>query len=115
MRISANESEKAILTELGQRIRQSRIARGITQAELAERCGISASTETRIESGVDSRMSNYIKLLAGLDLLDNLDVLIPEAQPSFKAFYENRPQRRRVRQKRSGARGEWIWREDRRG
>ena len=77
MRISAKENEKAILAELGQRIRQKRIARGITQAELAEKCGISASTETRIESGVDSKMSNYIRILSGLNLVDNLDILIP--------------------------------------
>ena len=113
MRISAKENEKAILAELGQRIRQKRIARGITQAELAEKCGISASTETRIESGVDSKMSNYIRILSGLNLVDNLDILLPEAQPSFKAIYENKPQRRRVRQKKSGSQAEWIWGEDR--
>ena len=83
MKISASENEKSILIELGQRIKQNRISLNITQAELAEKCGISPSTETRIENGEDSKISNHIKILSGLNLLDNLDVLIPEVQPDF--------------------------------
>ena len=60
MKISANENEKAIMIELGTRIKDNRIAMNLTQTELAEKCGVSPSTETRIENGEDSEMSNYI-------------------------------------------------------
>ena len=112
MKISASENEKSILIELGQRIKQNRISLNITQAELAEKCGISPSTETRIENGEDSKISNYIKILSGLNLLDNLDALIPEVQPDFKALYEQKPARKRANSKNKKINTNWIWGED---
>ena len=112
MKISAGENEKSILIELGQRIKQNRISLNITQAELAEKCGISPSTETRIENGEDSKISNYIKILSGLNLLDNLDVLIPEVQPDFKALYEQKSTRKRANPKNKNVNTNWIWGED---
>lgn len=112
MKISGNESEKIILKELGQRIRQHRISLGITQAEMAEKCGISQSTETRIENGVDSKISNYIKLLSGFNMSDNLDILIPEPQPDFKALYEKKTVRQRVKPSKTRKESGWTWGED---
>ena len=112
MKINSTENEKAILIELGQRIKQHRISLDITQAELAEKCGISPSTETRIENGDDSKMSNYIKILFGLNLLDNLDVLIPEFQPNFKSMYEHKKMRKRVKKKSKDIDSQWKWEED---
>ena len=112
MKINANESDKAILIELGQRIKQNRIAMRITQTELAEKCGISSSTETRIENGEDSKMSNYIKILSGLNMLENLDVIIPEVQPDFKALYEMKTQRQRVKAGKAKTDVNWTWGED---
>ena len=65
MKITGNESEQTVLKELGARIKQYRISLNITQAELADKCGISSSTEVRIENGVDSKISNYIKIERG--------------------------------------------------
>ena len=112
MKINSTENEKAILIELGQRIKQHRISLDITQAELAEKCGISPSTETRIENGDDSKISNYIKILFGLNLLDNLDVLIPEFQPNFKSMYEHKKMRKRVKKKSKDIDSQWKWEED---
>jgi len=112
MKIAGNENEKIILIELGQRIKQYRISLGITQAELAEKCGISSSTETRIEKGVDSMASNYIKILYGLNILSNLDMLIPEVQLDFKLLYEKKKPRQRVKISKSKPKVKWIWGED---
>ena len=112
MKINSAENEKAILIELGQRIKQHRISLDITQAELAEKCGISPSTETRIENGDDSKISNYIKILFGLNLLDNLDILIPEVQPDFKSLYEHKEIRKRVKKKSKYVDSHWKWEED---
>lgn len=112
MKITGNENENAILTELGRRIKQYRIALGITQAELAEKCGISTSTETRIESGADSKISNHLKILYGLGLLSNADTLIPEPQPDFKSLYEKTGTRQRVKQGKHKNGSGWTWEED---
>lgn len=112
MKITGYESEQAILKELGTRIKQYRISRNLTQAELADRCGISSSTEVRIENGIDSRFSSYIRILSTLGLQQNLDLLIPEPQPDFKALFEQKPVRQRVRSKKEDSKSGWVWEED---
>lgn len=97
MKITGNENEQAILKELGTRIKQYRISLNVTQSNLADKCGISASTVVRIENGVDSKFSNYIKILNGLRLIQNIDILIPEIQPDFKALFEQKAPRQRAR------------------
>ncbi|MBO7659005.1 MAG: helix-turn-helix domain-containing protein [Clostridia bacterium] len=112
MKINGNESEKTILVELGQRIKQNRIALGLTQADLAERCGVSPSTETRVEKGVDTMFSNIIRIMYGLNLLSNIDVLIPEVQPDFKQLYEKKKPRQRVKPSKAKQESDWVWGED---
>lgn len=111
MKITGNESEQTILKELGVRIKQYRVSLNITQTELAYKCGVSSSTVVRIESGIDSKMSNYIKILNGLNLIPNMDILIPEPQPDFKAIYEQKPTKQRARHTKPAT--GWIWGEDR--
>lgn len=112
MKITGYESEQTVLKELGVRIKQHRILMNLTQAELADRCGISSSTEVRIENGIDSRFSSYIRILSALGLLQNLDLLIPEPQPDFKALFEQKPTRQRVRSKKEEPKSGWVWGED---
>lgn len=112
MKITGNENEITIIKELGFRIKQYRISLNITQNELASKCGISASTVVRIENGVDSIFSNYIKILNGLGLTQNMDILIPEAQPDFKAMFENKAPRQRVKSNANSKKSNWIWEED---
>ena len=112
MKINGNENELAILKELGTRIKQYRISLNITQADRADKFGISASTVVRIETGTDSKFSNYIKILNGLGLTQNMDILIPEMQPDFKALFEQRAPRRRVKSRGANPNSHWIWGED---
>ena len=112
MKITATTYEQEILKELGDRIKQYRVSLNITQIELANKCGISSSTEIRIENGVDSKISNYIKILIGLGLAENLDILIPESQPDFKALYEQKPKRQRATSSAQKSRSNWVWEED---
>lgn len=113
MKIESGKTEKAILAELGQRIKQNRIAMNISQEGLAEKCRISASTVVRIENGVDSKMSNYIRILSELKMLDNFDVLVPEVKPDFKALYLQKPQRQRASLRKDAPKSDWVWGEDR--
>lgn len=112
MKIIGNESERVILKELGSRIKQYRISFNITQAELAKKCGVSSSTVVRIENGEDSIFSNYLKILNGLGLIQNLDILIPELQPDFKALFEQKPARKRVKTNKIKSKTNWTWGED---
>ena len=112
MKITGSASEQEILNELGSRIKQYRISLNITQMDLAYKCGISHSTEVRIENGEDSKISNYIKILIALGLAENLDILIPELQPDFKSLYEQKPQKRRATSSTQKSKANWVWEED---
>ena len=112
MKITGYESEWIILKELGNRIKQHRIALNITQIDLAQKCGISISTETRIENGDDSKMSNYIKIMTALGIIDNINILIPEEQPDYKAIFEERPSRKRASRGRKKQKSVWVWEDD---
>lgn len=112
MKITGNENEQAIMKELGARIKQVRISLNITQNGLADKCGVSSSTVVRIENGDDSIFSNYIKILSGLGLLQNIDILIPEVQPNFKDIFENKPVRRRAKSEKNNSKSNWVWDED---
>lgn len=112
MKILGFENEGYILKELGQRIKQYRISLNIIQAELAKKCGISLSTETRIENGEDSKFSNIIKIMSALGLVENLEGLIPEQKPDYKALFEDKPIRKRAGSTSNSEKSVWIWGED---
>ena len=112
MKIGENSNEISILKEIGQRIKEHRISLNITQADLADKCGISSSTEVRIENGVDSKFSNYIKILSALNMLDNLNILIPEVQPDFKSIFEEKQKRQRATPSHYTKNTKWVWEED---
>lgn len=71
-------SDDAILQELGNRIAQNRLNRNLTQNALAEEAGISMRTLHRVEHGTSIHISNMIRILRVLGLLENLETLIPE-------------------------------------
>lgn len=112
MKITQFDSEKAILQEFGNRIKQYRVDLNITQNQLAQRCGVSVTTLMRIENGDDTKWSAIIKILSEFNLLDNLDVLIPEPQPDYKAIFEKQEIRKRARPKTKDSNSTWVWGED---
>jgi len=74
-------SDEAILRELGKRIARRRLDLSITQADVAERAGVSKRTLERIEAGASAQMSSLIRIFRVLDLMPALERMIPEAEP----------------------------------
>lgn len=112
MRITDFDGDYAILKELGARVRQLRIDSNITQEQLAKKCGISTSTEIRIENGEDTKLSNFIKVVAALGLAENFDTLIPEVSVDYKAIFEGVKKKQRARASKENGSAQWIWGED---
>lgn len=81
VKIEKTLADITILTELGLRIVRRRIDLKLTQAELAERSGVAKRTLERIEAGASAQMLNLIRIFRVLNLLPNLDRMIPEAMP----------------------------------
>ena len=71
-------SDEAILREIGDRLKQARLQRNVTQATLSALTGVSRRTVQKTEEGDVSTLKTLIALLRGLGLLDQLNLLMPE-------------------------------------
>jgi transcriptional regulator with XRE-family HTH domain len=107
-------SDRELLTELGQRLRDARLERNLSQEELAERAGIGRITLQRMEAGRSPSLVNFVGVLRALDLLGGLERLLPAPAPSPIDQLERRGRRRqRAGSPRTGGgerrAGRWRW------
>ncbi len=105
-------SDTAILEALGARIARCRLNRNLTQEALAELAGVSRPTVARLELGHSTTLSNLIRVLRALNLVKNLDRLVPE--PPVSPIQQLKTQKQqRVRASRARAVAEqgapWKW------
>ena len=82
MRIENENSDKAVLDELGARLARTRLEQNISQEQLATAGGVSKSTVERIETGREVKLTSLVRILRALGRLELLDQLIPEPLPS---------------------------------
>ena len=116
MEIGNHLSGDATLQELGSRIALHRLNRNLTQAQLAKEAGVSLSTVTRMESGSSSQISNLVRVLRALDLLENLNLLIPQpaVSPIQQLKLEGRARKRArpAKEPKTEEAAPWSWDED---
>src|SRR3954468_12833806 len=87
-------ASKEVTRHLGALVRQARLARGWTLAELAERSRVSLATTKRIESGSSSAsLASWLALIERLGLLPKLLAL--EDPTSEALLNQTRAQRAR--------------------
>lgn len=75
--ITPEQSDKAILEALGHRLQRHRLNRNISQEDLAREAGVGVNTVYRIERGQSAQLSSLIRILRVLDLISNMELLIP--------------------------------------
>lgn len=75
-------SDNAVLTEFGKRIAGARLNNNWTQADLANKAGVSKSTVEHIEKGQSTQLLNMVKILRALGFLEQFIGIIPEPGPS---------------------------------
>jgi transcriptional regulator with XRE-family HTH domain len=113
MKIRAENSDEAILEELGRRLAQTRLERNVSQDGLAREAGVSKSTVERIEAGLPVKLTSFIRILRATGQLDLLDRLIPEPLPSpVERLRTHGRRRQRAASSRDVGReepGPWRW------
>ena len=111
MRIQIANSNAAILSELGGRIKRSRIDQQLTQQELATKAGVSLRTISVVENGGDLRLENLLRILRALGYLERLNSLLPELVINPEDYASLGKERQRVSRRRteSGKAGAWKW------
>ncbi len=115
MRISKLLADEAILAEWGSRVARRRLDLQLTQADVAEQAGVAKRTVERIEAGGSGQMSSMFRILRVLDLLADLDRMLPEstAGPMDQLRRKGKPRQRARSRHRSGSVAEpWSWGED---
>ncbi len=118
MKIEAHNSDDAVLTELGRRLANTRLERNIGQEELATEAGVSKSTVERLEAGKAVKLQSFVRALRALDLLGELDRLVPKPLPSpiERLSAQGRRRKRASGSRGGGSRpgggdepGDWTW------
>ena len=112
MQIKPLNTDAAVLAELGLRLQQTRVTRGLTQEDLANACAVSKRTIERLETGKSVQASNLVRVLRGLDLLTNLNHLIPSAAPGpIEQLKRQGKERRRAAPHKNRTPPAWSWAE----
>ncbi len=104
--------DQAVLTEIGQRLSQQRIGLDLTQAELSREAGVSKRTVERVEAGESTQTATLIRILRALQLLNNLEALLPESGPRPMDLLKMRGktrQRASPKKRQELNRNDWTW------
>lgn len=115
MKMDNHQTDITILAEVGKRLAKQRLDMNLTQAELAFRAGISKSTLERIESGKSTQLTNFIRILRSLDLIDVMDSFLPQNKPGpIELIKTKGRERKRANPKRKIKKPEknWRWGDD---
>jgi len=111
MKFTSLLTDDAVLLELGLRLHRARLERGLTQADLAERAGLSKRTIERIEDGASTQMSSLVRVLRALELVGGLELLVPKAGPGPMELLRRKGKSRQRASKRRDQEpdGAWTW------
>jgi putative transcriptional regulator len=114
MKIENENSDKAVLDELGARLARTRLEQNVSQEQLASEAGVSKSTVERIETGREVKLTSLVRILRALGRLELLDHLVPDPLPSpiERARLQGRLRRRAAESRRKDEAeqpGLWHW------
>ena len=106
MKFDITMTEDEALCEAGKRLAQIRLSRNLSQAELAQRAGVSKRSIERLEAGVSGlRLDLLFAVRGALGLMPGFEALFPEIQLSPQDILEKRTLPKRARR-----RGSAKWR-----
>jgi len=71
-------SDKAILRDIGQRLKKKRLRQNLTQEMLADRAGVNRTTISEIERGNPFGVLTLIQVLRALRSLESMDAFLPD-------------------------------------
>ncbi len=105
--------DSTVLGRIGRRIARYRLNRNLTQEALAREAGVSLATLQRMEAGHSTQTASLVRVLGALELLGNIDALIPE--PPLSPLQQVKlagKKRRRARPTQKQKPSPWTWGDD---
>lgn len=107
-------TDKTILQEIGERVATYRLNKNMTQEELAREAGVSLPTINRLENGHTTQLTSLLRVLRVLDMVNNLDALLPEPviSPLERLKMNGRKRFRASKPRDENNRTKWSWGND---
>ena len=113
MKMSPQLTDDAVLKLIGERLAGLRLARNLTQQQLAEQAGLGLRTVQRLELGAAAtQLSGFIRICRVLGLVEHLESFIPEpaASPMAQLKAQGRKRQRATGRKAASAKPKkWTW------
>jgi transcriptional regulator with XRE-family HTH domain len=113
MQIDSKMTDQALLRLIGERLSGLRLARNLTQQQLAEQAGLGLRTVQRLELGAAAtQLSGFLRVCRVLGLVENLDAFIPQQAVSPMAQLKQAGRKRQRATGKRTAAGEsknWTW------
>ncbi len=113
MKLDSKMTDEALLKLVGERLAGLRLARNLTQHQLADQAGLGLRTVQRLELGAAAtQLSGFIRVCRVLGLVDNLETFIPEPAASPMAQLKQQGRRRQRATGQQAAAGKpkkWTW------
>lgn len=109
MKIYGDENNEFILKEIGQRIKDVRMGRSMTQKELAHNACVGYNTVIRIENGEGVNIENLMRVMRVLGFIQNFEFLIPEQELTPEEIFNNKPKRKRASKIKQAKNNNWTW------
>ncbi len=92
-------TDSAIIAQIGQKLKETRIEQNISQKTLADRCGLSTFSISQMENGHNTSLLSLIMVLRALNQLEILAELFrekPISPVAISEYMKKNPQRRRA-------------------
>ena len=104
-------SDRAILKEIGRRLKRKRLEKNWSQQKLADLAGINRTTVGDIEQGSPFGVLTLVEILRALDALDELNSFLPDPglSPLQLAKMKGKERRRASRQIAENKKGKSDW------
>lgn len=103
------KSDKEINCEVAKRIKDLRISNKISQEEMSLKTGLSKHTISNIENGKSFTFDNLLKVMRALNIIDRIDVLIPETKENPYRLIKEKSKRQRVYNSKKKKSSDWKW------
>ncbi len=79
MKIEVQAADDVLLQAIGERLAKIRLARNLTQEQVAVQAGLGLRTVQRLETGAAAtQLSGFVRVCRVLGLLERLELLLPE-------------------------------------
>jgi len=112
MKIKAEMTDDKLLELIGSRLAGLRLAKNLTQGELAKQAGLGVRTVQRLESGAATQLSGFFRVCRVLGLVERIEAFLPEAAASPMAQLKMQGKKRKRasgRRAATPAPKPWTW------